>query len=163
MFQPPIAARTIASDFGVSVSLGSSYAAVGAPGINRAFVFQISPLLTEAVATLQAADVVLGDGFGRAVSLSKSGNWAIVGAPYRDEGGAADKGAVYVFRLSSGQWSYHSKITSNLAVAGDRFGYSVSIDDSLGRIIALVGCYYRIDYSGFIEVFEMPSAGLLNA
>ncbi len=62
-------------------------------------------------ATLQASDVVLGDGFGKAVSLSKGGIWAIatVGAPYRDEGGVTDKGAVYVFKFSLGQWSYHSR------------------------------------------------------
>ncbi len=159
LFQPPLAARTSASNFGVSVSVGSNYAVIGASGTNRAFVFQIRPLLTEAIATLQASDAVLGDGFGKAVSISKSGNWIIVGAPYRTEGGATTKGAVYVYRISSGQWLYHSKITSNVAVSGDRFGWSVSIDDSLGRIVALVGCYYRTDVSGFVEVFEMPSAG----
>ncbi len=134
---------------------------IGAPGINMAFVYQTTPLLTEAVATLQAPDAAAGDSFGKAVSVCRNGTWIVVGAPHRDEGGSADKGAVYVFRFTQGQWTYHSKITSNLAVANDRFGWSASIDDSLGRVVVLVGCNYRIDYSGFVEVFELQSPGEL--
>ncbi len=153
--------QTSSSDFGASVSIGSGFAAVGAPGINKAFVFQTMPLVTEAVATLQAPDAVQGDGFGKAVSVSKSGRWLVVGAPYRDESGVADKGAVYIFSFAQGQWTYHSKIGSNLATSSDRFGWSVSIDDSLGRVTVLVGCNFHIDYSGFVELFELSSAGTL--
>ena len=132
---------------------------VGAPGANAVFVFQIAPINTEAVATFTAPDQAAGDSFGKAVSLSIGGEWIAVGAPHRDEGGTVNKGAVYVFQFASGEWLYHSKITSNIAVTGDRFGWSVSIDDSLSAVRVLVGCNYHVDYSGFVEVFELSSSG----
>jgi hypothetical protein len=162
LLQPPLQHRTSSNDFGVSVSMGAGFAAIGAPGINMAFVYQTAPLSLEAVATLQAPDAAAGDSFGKAVSVSRNGTWIAVGAPHRDEGGSADKGAVYIFSFVQGQWTYHSKITSNLAVANDRFGWSVSVDDSLGKVIVLVGCNYRVDYSGFVEVFELQSLGKLT-
>ena len=143
--------------------MGAGFAVIGAPGIDMAFVFQTTPttpLGTDAVASLQAPDSVQGDGFGKAVAMSKNGTWIAVGAPHRDEGGVTDKGVAYVFRLTQGQWLYHSRITSGRAISNDRFGWSVSIDDSLGRVTLLVGCNYHIDYSGFVEVFELSSPGM---
>ena len=148
------------SDFGASVSIGAGFAVVGAPSANVAFVYRTAPAAAEAIATLQAPDAVSGDSFGKAVSLSRSGSWIVVGAPHRAEGGTSNKGAVYVFRHASGQWSFHSKINSNLAGSNDRFGWSVSVDDSVGVVRVLVGCNYRVESSGgFIEVFEMPATG----
>jgi hypothetical protein len=155
LLQPPLQYHRFHGDFGVSLSIGSRFAIVGAPGINKAFVFQTTPLVTEAVATLQAPDAEEGDNFGRAVSLNRNGTWIVVGAPHSDEA----RGAVYVFNLVEGRWTYHSKITSNIATVNDRFGWSVSVDNSLGRVIVLVGCNFNIDYSGFVELFELSSAG----
>ncbi len=163
LLQPPLQHRTSSDDFGASVSMGADCAVIGAPGINKAFVFKTSPLATEAVATLQASESVQGDSFGKAVSVVRDGTWIVVGAPHRDEGGYIDKGVVYVFQFTGGQWSYHSKLTSNLAAGNDRFGWSVSVDDSLGRVIVVVGCNYRQEsWGGFVEVFELSSAGMSN-
>ena len=148
-------------NFGASVSVGERFAVVGAPGADAAFVFQIVPLNAEAVATLEAPDKTTGDSFGQAVSLGAGGGWIAVGAPYKDEGASSNKGAVYVFQQdAAGAWLYHSKITSSLAVANDRFGWSVSLDEVPGSYVrVLVGCDYRANYSGFVEVFELSPAG----
>jgi hypothetical protein len=153
---PPVAP---ASDFGASVSIGTGFAVVGAPSANAVFVYRTAPAAAEAIATLRSPDAISGDSFGTSVSLSRSGRWIVAGAPHRDEGGTSNKGAVYVFRHSSGMWSFHSKINSNLAGQNDRFGWSVSVDDSVGVVRVLVGCNYNVDFSGFVEVFEMPSTG----
>ena len=148
-------------NFGAAVSVGERFALVGAPGADAAFVFQVVPLNTEAVATLEAPDKTTGDSFGHAVSLGAGGGWIAVGAPNRDEGGSANKGAVYVFQQdAAGVWSYHSKITSTLAGANDHFGFSVSVDEVPGsHVRVLVGCDYHLSYSGFVEVFELGATG----
>jgi len=165
MLYPP-GGHSTHSDFGASVSIGAGFAAVGAPSAETAFVYQTRPPSAEAIASLTAPDAVAGDSFGKSVSVSKGGEWIAVGAPHRDEGGTSNRGAVYVFRYTGGLWSYHSKITSTLAAANDRFGWSVSIDDSPsnnGAVRVLVGCNYHTDYSGFVEVFEMPAGKLAQA
>jgi hypothetical protein len=132
--------------------------------LNAAFVYRTSPPSDSIFATLSGPDATDGDGFGKAVSLSRRGTWIVVGAPYRDEDGLTNKGAVYIFSNLAGQWSYHSKLTSNRAVANDRFGWSVSVDDSTstgGIVRVLVGCNFHTDYSGFVEVFDL-SSGLIN-
>ena len=144
---------TVDGTFSASVSISDVFALVGSPGMDQAFVFH--PVTGEVLATLQAPDTSDGDSFGQSVSLSQSGEWAVVGAPHRPEGGTSRKGAVYVFRFASAEWSYHSKITSGLASSNDRFGWSVSVDDSTSDVRVLVGCNYRsAQAGGFVEVFE---------
>ena len=159
---PPSAySSQTAHNFGASVSVGERFAVVGAPGADAVFVFQLVPLNTEAVATLEAPDKTAGDNFGQAVSLGAGGRWIAVGAPHKDEGSTSNKGAVYVFQQdATGAWSYHSTITSSIAAANDRFGWSVSLDEVPGsHVRVLVGCDYHLDYSGFVEVFELSHSG----
>ena len=71
-------------------------------------------------------------GFGFAVSLSgRAGrtiaDYAIIGAP-GDDGAAKDAGAVYIYAFSGKNWEQEVKITAADAVAGDAFGFVVSID-----------------------------------
>ena len=60
-------------------------------------------------------------GFGSAVIVS--GDWAFVGAPNSQPGGA-----VYVFRRSGSAWTAAGMIPSDGVMAGDRFGASLSLD-----------------------------------
>lgn len=64
-------------------ALGAGFAVVGAPSLNAAFVYRTSPPSDSVFATLSGPDARDGDGFGKAVSLSQSGTWIAVGAPYR--------------------------------------------------------------------------------
>ena len=71
-------------------------------------------------------------GFGFAVALSgRTGrtvaDYAIIGAP-GDDGAAKDAGAAYIYAFSGKNWKREMKITAEDAVAGDAFGFVVSID-----------------------------------
>ena len=74
---------------------------------------------------LTAADAQLGDAFGRRVSIS--GDTILVGANGDDERGT-DAGAAYVFeRDATGTWMQRQKLLPPQVLAGDFFGWSVSI------------------------------------
>ena len=81
-----------------------------------------------------------GDGFGGSVSLSATGDTALVGAPSDDTAfpGGADAGSAHVFTSSGHSWTHQADLAPG-AAAGDGFGVSVSLSDSGDR--ALVGAY----------------------
>lgn len=71
-------------------------------------------------------------GFGFAVSLSgrtgrTSADYAIIGAP-GDDDAAKDAGAAYIYAFSGKNWKREVKLAASDAVAGDAFGFVVSID-----------------------------------
>jgi len=72
--------------------------------------------------------------FGSSVEIK--GDVLIAGAPMDDQFGN-NTGAAYIFGRTNiiNIWSEYSKLYPNPALAGDRFGYSVAIDDG----IAVVG------------------------
>ena len=77
---------------------------------------------------LNAGDIADWDHFGRSVAVS--GNYAVVGAPYDDDGGT-DAGAVHVFKRNgtTGNWEKNAKIQALDGSAGDNFGWSVAVHD----------------------------------
>src|SRR6056300_1427184 len=74
------------------------------------------------------------DYFGYSVSIS--GDYAIVGAPYEDTG-ASSAGAAYIYTRSGTTWGNEQKILGE--VASDFFGWSVSISGDY----AIVGAQYE--------------------
>jgi hypothetical protein len=74
---------------------------------------------------LTAADAAQDDYFGYSVSVS--GDYAIVGARYNDDG-ATSSGSAYIFVRSGTNWTQQAKLTASDAAEGDAFGISVSID-----------------------------------
>jgi hypothetical protein len=97
---------------------------------------------------LQAGDKEATDKFGQAVSLSRDGNTAIVGAFLEDTGGS-DAGAAYIFTraaatnltLNNGVWTQQQKIQASDKEQGDYFGYSVSLSDDGNT--AIVGANFE--------------------
>lgn len=84
---------------------------------------------------LTASDSVQGDQFGFSVSLSV--DTAVIGATGADVG-APSTGAAYVFTRSNGVWTEQAKLTAEAdAVAGDQFGWSVSISGDTAAIGAI--------------------------
>lgn len=85
---------------------------------------------------LTASDSGYGDTFGEAVSIS--GNYAVIGAPYKDESGES-AGAAYIFKRneSDPNWTEQLKLIASDGAAEDFFGISVSISGSY----AIVGAY----------------------
>ncbi|MEP7106746.1 MAG: FG-GAP repeat protein [Ferruginibacter sp.] len=72
-----------------------------------------------------ASDGSASDRFG--ISVSISGDYAIVGANLDDNGAKTDQGAAYIFMRQGGTWSEQSKLTASDGGAGDNFGNSVGI------------------------------------
>ncbi len=94
----------------------------------------VDPLVQQA--ELTASDGAADDHFGYSVALSGDGTTALVGAPYNTVNGNSNQGAVYVFTLSSGNWS-GQKLTATDGATGDYFGASVAL--SSAGTTALVG------------------------
>ena len=121
--------------FGYSVSISGDYAIVGKPfddhtGSNygSAYIFyrnQDGPNNWGQVAKLVASDGGANDYFGNSVSIS--GNYAIVGAPFDDDNGI-DSGSAYIFQLKDNVWEQVAKLIPAELAAGDLFGNSVSIN-----------------------------------
>ncbi|MBN2546083.1 MAG: FG-GAP repeat protein [Spirochaetes bacterium] len=117
-------------NFGSSVSISGDYAIAGAPnnnngGIERgaAYIFHRTGINTwDTGYKITASDIEDNDMFGTSVSIHE--DYAIVGAPFNGENGAA-----YIFkRIDINTWDSGFKITSLSDGDGDdRFGQSVAI------------------------------------
>lgn len=86
-----------------------------------------SGLLAALEKKLTASDAAANDEFGQVVIIN--GDYAIVGAPYNDDGGSSS-GSAYIFYRNQGgtdNWGQQAKLTASDAAAGDEFGTSVSI------------------------------------
>ena len=91
------------------------------------------------MAKLSAADAAAMDWLGMSVTLS--GDTAIIGAPGADVVGNTDQGAAYVFyrdQCSPDAWGQVAKLTAADGLRDDYFGSSVSVDGDA----AVVGARY---------------------
>jgi hypothetical protein len=119
--------------FGYSVSIDGDYAVVGAKYVDdpevevgAAYIFRRTGIKTWDTGTkVMASDAVQIDNFGWSVAIS--GDYVIVGAPYKNE----QRGAAYIFhRTGPNTWDTGTKITStDGSEVNDRFGYRVAISD----------------------------------
>ncbi len=120
--------------FGTSEGVSGTTTIVGAiedgstPG--SAYLFEMTT--GQQFAKLSPADGATGDGFGNAVAIH--GTTAIVGATGDDDNGLGS-GSVYLFDTVTGQQL--AKLLASDGVAGDKFGASVAISDT----IAVVGAW----------------------
>jgi FG-GAP repeat len=121
------------NDFGCSVSISGDYAIVGAfikdIGTNfdqgKAYIFNRTGTTWTEQASLIASDGAIYDKFGLSVSIS--GDYAIVGAHEKNIGINADQGKAYIFKRTGTNWAEQAGIVSLDGTAGDKFGTSVSI------------------------------------
>ena len=108
-------------------------------------------LLAEEKILADPADAQGNQRFGNAVSIS--GNRALVGAS-RDNLNGNTAGSAYLFEYIDGQWIQTQKIVGDDTVAGDGFGYAVS----LGQDRLLVGAYSKVidgvAQAGAVYVFD---------
>jgi hypothetical protein len=152
-----------ASDqFGSSVALSGDTALVGAylddnnkgPNSGGAYVFIRSGASWTQQAKLTAGDGAAYDYFG--ISVTLSGDTALVGASQDDDKGA-DSGGAYVFTRSGASWTQQAKLTAGDGAATDYFGSSVGLSGDT----ALIGAYYDDDNgtnSGGAYVFTRSGA-----
>lgn len=148
-------AKLVASDrnaednFGTSVAIDGDFAIVGAykrdETINGVFLRQCGAAYIfkrnsagewQEVQKLLASDPDSLDYFG--VSVDISGNYALVGASYKQAEALPQAGAVYVFeKQPDGHWAEVDKLLAEDKNAFDLFGWSVSLDGTQ----ALIGAY----------------------
>lgn len=83
------------------------------------------------VEKLFAGDASAHSGFGN--SVARSGDLALVGAPYHLHGGGS--GAAYVFRWNGSSWDQEAELRPADIALNDAFGLSVSLWDD----VALIG------------------------
>ncbi len=73
---------------------------------------------------ITGSDGAAEDLFG--VSVSISGDYAVVGA-YIDDDNGDSSGSAYVFKRTGTSWAQEAKLLPSDGAAGDNFGFSVSI------------------------------------
>jgi hypothetical protein len=134
----PSAYGTEAGDeFGKSVSISGNYAIVGAPGEDdaggnssgKAYIFNVtSGSLVHTLDNPNAYSVSASDLFG--VTVSISGNYAIVGATGEDTAGGSASGKAYIFNVTTGAL-VHTLDNPN--------AYDTEVNDQFGRSVAISG------------------------
>jgi len=117
--------------FGCSVSISDNYAIVGALNdktdlikSGSAYIFRRENTDWIEEDKLVPDDGVSSDQFG--YSLSISGDYAIVGAPYKDQYGQ-NSGSAYIFKRNGTSWIQEAKLVSTDIDSLDVFGHAVSI------------------------------------
>ena len=139
--------------FGVSVAIDSDIAVIGAYGADSngldsgaAYVFELSDAGWIQKQKLTPSDGAAYDNFGRSVAVE--GDTIVVGSHLHDDP-CQDSGSAYIFTRSGDLWSQQQKLTVSDAVSGDRFGFSVSIDNNT----IVVGAYGDNNEAGSAYVF----------
>lgn len=99
------------------------------------------------------------DRFGFAVDIS--GDYAVIGAPYKSINSNTNLGQVYVFKKTNGTWSEIQKISSSSANDNNRFGYSVAID---GEYMVVGEPYEYVGQvnSGAIHVYKLNASNTFS-
>jgi hypothetical protein len=148
--------------FGTSVSISTDYAIVGSTYGNdstgAAYVFRREGAIWVEEQRLVASDGAKGDRFGGLLkTVSISGDYAIVGAPYSD----TLKGSAYIFKRDGTDWIEQKLQTSDGAQG---IGTSTSISDKYAVISALdndsIGSVYvfRRDGIDWIEEQKLQAS-----
>ncbi|TWT55029.1 hypothetical protein Pla22_26830 [Rubripirellula amarantea] len=154
--------------FGWSVAIDGNTAVVGAHRdkdngffAGAAYVFDFDAGGVTSTTKLIGSDTISRDLFGRSVDVS--GDTVVVGASTADPVGDFS-GAVYVFNRDEGgigHWGQVKKLTGSTQGAGDRFGHSVSIDNSTLAVGAFRHDGIGAD-SGSVYIFERNRFGADN-
>lgn len=119
--------------FGWSVSISGNNAIVGAPhddvGANTdqgsVSVYHYNGSAWVLIQKITDATGAADDRFGYSVTIS--GNYVIVGAPFDNVGANADQGSVSIYQYDGTNWILMQKLTDPSGMSGDSFGTSVSI------------------------------------
>ncbi len=146
--------------FAVSIDIADGIIVVGArnnddDGTDSGSAYIFDALSGVQVAKLLADDASVDDRFGRSVAVG--GGVVAVGSPLDDDFGS-NSGSVYLYDASSGVQMM--KILPDDGEAGDRFGFSVEIDNG----VLAVGAYHDNEHgqnSGSVYFFDLVSGSQL--
>lgn len=123
---------------GTYLIAGSSGDDTTQSGAGAAYIFTRSDTTWSQQAKIVASDPTENKNFGRVVSISNDGVYAICGA-YRD---TTDAGAAYVFVRSGSSWSQQAKLVASDAATNAQFAYVVDINSA--GTIAAVAAWKRV-------------------
>ncbi|GAB4289324.1 MAG: hypothetical protein Kow0068_14940 [Marinilabiliales bacterium] len=154
-------------EFGYYVSIKGDYVAVGAPGdngIGSVYVYKKpvsgwSGSANYEIAKLTPSNGSSGDLFGRSIAMDDS---TIYVSAY---GYNSYEGAVYIFNKPSGEWASANEdaiITSSVGQAGDDFGKSIAIYDSILVIGAYQDDYSTFTNCGSVYIYNRPQNGWIT-
>lgn len=105
-----------------------------------------------------ASDDAASDEYGFSVDIH--GDYAVVGSRGDDDNGS-NSGSAYIYYRNQGgtdNWGQVKKITASDGVAGDQFGFDVSIwGDNI-----VVGAHVKSSYTGAVYVFNRNQGGTNN-
>ena len=140
-------------NFGWSVAISGNTAIVGAngedtggSGAGAAYIYQYNGSNWIQKQKIQASDKEQGDNFG--ISVSISGDTAIVGATGEDTGGD-HAGAAYIYKRHGSSWIQKQKIQASDKRIGDFFGLSVAISGNT----AIVSSPHA-NYGGSVYIYQ---------
>jgi hypothetical protein len=149
------ASDAAASDFyGVSVAISGdgTYAIVGAErnddvttDTGSAYILTRSGSTWTEQAKITAGDKVANDYFGRAVSISSDGTYAVIGKPR-----ISGTGQAYIFVRSGSTWTQQQKLTGG---SNDKFGHSVSISSD-GNYAAIGAFGADANFPGAVYIYS---------
>ena len=147
--------------FGHSVSVSGTKAIIGV-GISyahcfctsgAAYIFEFKNGTWSETAKLTGSDADDYDYFGLSVSIS--GDKAIVGAHFNEGNNGASSGSAFIFELINGTWIEKAKLTASDGVTSDQFGFSVSISGNKAIIGAQLDDNGNDLNSGSAYIFEL--------
>ncbi len=161
-------AKLIASDaaagwyFGedsIAISVDGTYIIVGVRGSSSttnvqgcAYIFSRSGTTWTQQAKIEGLGVATDGQFGKSVSISNTGTYAIVGA-WEDDISTKDRqGSAYVFIRSGTTWSQQAKLTASDGTALANFGSSVSMSSDATKVI--IGAVSDGLYKGAAYIFS---------
>ena len=131
---------------GTSVSVEGDRALVGAPGTagsGAVYVLDFDGKSWLETAVLTPSDGLTNNNFG--ISVSLSGNRALVGTRFQDPDGFLSQiGSAYVFELVGTSWVETTKLTAADGALNDQFGLSVSLSNNRA-LIGREGSAYVFD------------------
>jgi hypothetical protein len=113
---------------------------------------------TDQIQKIISADIASYDKFG--ISVSISGDYALIGASEDDDNGNLS-GAAYIYFNNNGIWEQTAKLLPSDGASYDYFGCSVCINGDM----AIVGAYMDDDVavnSGSVYLFSKDQGGIDN-
>ena len=140
---------------GRSVSVSGDTVVIGAFGTNEAgdatgsaYVFVRNGTTWSEQARLWPSDGAQGDYFG--LSVSVSGDTAVIGALYDSDGGR-ESGSAYVYVRAGSGWTQQAKLRASDPAARGRFGTAVSVSGDTAVVGSLSGSAYVMTWYDAID------------
>lgn len=141
--------------FGTSVCLDAGVIVIGSYATVRnngqqgsVYIFNFTNSTWSQKQILVANDGASGDKFG--ASVTKSGDFIAIGAPFHLVGNNVNQGSVYIFQYNGSEWFQFQNLTALNGTQSIYFGNSVSIDQNF----LIVGSHKDNSNQGAAYIFN---------